>query len=162
MVAKNTGAPLQHAQELDLAMVVLGVGLFEELVAQQRALAHELVPRRTEADEVDVVDEAAVVAQRSRDVPRRQDQRADAAAKHRAGAGRQGQEQLGAAALVGRIARSIDRVVEPERELDGIAVGQERRDFIGATQAVPDVVEVVEGPVRRTEESAELPVDLGR
>jgi hypothetical protein len=46
---KEVATPLQAREEPELAAVVLRVGLRRRLLAQQRAVAHELLPRRTEA-----------------------------------------------------------------------------------------------------------------
>ncbi len=76
--------PLQPSEETRLSRVVFGVVLRGELLAQQVAVPRELVPRRAESREVDVVDELLVVRARRGRTARRQDEARDAPAEHRA------------------------------------------------------------------------------
>ena len=71
-------------------------------------------------------------------------------------------DELGAAAFVGRVTRFVDRVVKPQRHFHGVAVGEQRRDLVGTAEAVADMVEVVEVPVRTSQQVAQPAVDLGR
>ena len=79
---EEMGPLLQGAQEDDLARVVLGIGLAGRFLAQQCAVAHELLPWRAEAGKVDVDEETPVVAARRPRVAGRQDVTAHAMPKH--------------------------------------------------------------------------------
>ena len=81
---------------------------------------------------------------------------ADAPAQHLGRAGRYLEEELGAAPFVGRVAGRIDGIVEPQRELHGVGVAQQRDDLVHVAEAIADVVEVVEAALRCAEHARQL------
>ena len=156
---KEVATPLQAREEPELAAVVLRVGLPRRLLAQQGAVAHELLPRRTEAREIDVHDEAPVMIALAALVPGRHDEAADAPAKRGIRSFGEPFEELRAALLVGSRIHVVDGVVKPERELDSVGVVEKMRDFVETAQAVVDVLERVITAIRSREQHPQLRVD---
>ncbi len=129
------------------------------LLAEPRAVVNEYVPWVSETGEIDVDHEAPVVAVDQAGVARRHDQAAHVVAKDEPCSRRQVQKQLGTVPLVRAGADLVDGIVEPQRELDRIAIVQQRRHLVEAAHAIPDVVQIVKAPIRRPIAAAQLGID---
>ena len=109
---------------------------------------------------IDVLDETAVVAVRVPLMAGGQDEAAHAPAECRFRPVRPGEKQLGTAPLVVTVHRVVHRVVKPQRNLHGVAIRKQRRDFVEPAQAIADVMQIVEAPIRRAEAAAQLGMDV--
>ena len=122
-------------------------------------MSHELLPWHAEPGQIDVHHETPVVPVNKAGVARRHDQAAHVVAKAEPRSCRQFQEQLGAAPLVRGCTDIVDRVVEPQCDLDGIAIVEQRRHLVETAQAIPDVIQVVKAPVRGLVAATQLGVN---
>ena len=101
-------------------------------------------------------------AARSPAALRRENQRANATPELRRRALRLREEQLRAAPLVVGVAGLVDGIVEPERDLDGVAIVEARRDLVEVPKAIVDVAEIVELASRGREPLAKVGVHRRR
>ena len=160
IVGLEKPAPLaEPLEEGELSGVVLRIRLCGELLAQQRALPHELLPRRAKAREIDVFDEASVVATRAPLMARGQDEAAHAPAEGRFRPVRQREEQFGAAPLVVAVVGSLRRR-GTTRNFHGVPIRKRASRLRRAGAAIADVMQIVEAPIRRARTAAQFGMDV--